>query len=99
MRIEMTKNECIKEIKNNVYGRTAEDLFIKLFNVVSNYQIDGEDNCLDGVLDEYMDEEEACEYMKIAASAGDEESQNWCYENGVDFESDDDYESYGDDQE
>ena len=60
----MTRKECIKEILNNVYGRTAEDLFLKLCNVVSDYQMDGEDNCLDGVLDEYMDESEACEYVQ-----------------------------------
>ncbi len=60
----MTRKECIKEILDNVYGRYPDDMFTRLFNIVSDYQMEGEDNCLDGVLDDYMDETDACEYVK-----------------------------------
>lgn len=43
-------------------------------------------------------EEEGLEYIKIAAAAGDEESQTWCHDNDVDFESDYD-EDYEEDDE
>lgn len=60
----MTKTECIKEIKDKVYGRYVDDMFLRLFNIVSDYQMNGEDSCLDGILDDYMDESNACEYVK-----------------------------------
>lgn len=81
----MTKKEVKERIQNINWRDDDEDIYKKIVSIVEDYQTSGEDNKLEGVLDNYLDESAAIDYIQKIAFDEGVEAVHECVDNICNF--------------
>ena len=81
----MTKQDVKKKIQNLDRKADDRDIYKDIVAIVEEYQYEGEDNKLNDVLDDYMEEPEAIDYIQDVAFDDGVEAVHDCLEHICNF--------------